>query len=97
MRPIRGLTKGEVEKFYDWFGLKQDKQKYYEDVALTDLLEHASFETARSVAEVGCGTGRFAEELLASHLPHDATYWGCDINNTMIKLSQKRQYRITCY
>ena len=48
----RGLTKEEVVKLYDQFGAKQDKQKYYEDVALADLLEHASFDTARSMA--GC-------------------------------------------
>ena len=90
MARTRGLDLWQVVEFYDQFGSKQDKQKYYEDIALADLLEHASFDTAQSVAEFGCGTGRFAEELLAWRLPHDATYWGCDVSSTMIKLSQKR-------
>lgn len=89
VRP-RGLDQTQVVELYDGFGSKQDKQKYYEDVALADLLSQASFDSARSVAEFGCGTGRFAEELLSSHLPHDATYWGCDVSNTMLKLTQNR-------
>lgn len=86
----RGLDPLQVIEFYDQFGSKQDKQKYYEDIALAELLEYARFDTAQSVAEFGCGTGRFAEELLARRLPHDATYWGCDVSGTMIRLSQKR-------
>lgn len=89
VRP-RGLDQTQVVELYDAFGSKQDKQKYYEDVALADLLAHANFDSARNVAEFGCGTGRFAEELLTSHLPHDATYWGCDVSNTMFKLTQNR-------
>jgi ubiquinone/menaquinone biosynthesis C-methylase UbiE len=90
MQSLRGLTKEEVEKFYDRFGAKQDKQNYYEDVALADLLKHARFDVAHTVAEFGSGTGRFAEELLGKYLPIYATYWGCDVSTTMINLSQKR-------
>jgi ubiquinone/menaquinone biosynthesis C-methylase UbiE len=90
MRPLRGLTKENVENFYDHFGARQDRQNYYEDVALADLLEHAHFEAAEAVVEFGCGTGRFAEQLLGVHLPNTTTYWGCDVSATMIDLSRKR-------
>jgi ubiquinone/menaquinone biosynthesis C-methylase UbiE len=93
MQPIRGLTKEEAEKFYDYFGAKQDKQKYYEDVALTDLLKHARFDVAHSVVEFGCGTGRFANQLLGMYLPDEATYWGCDVSGTMLELSGQRLSR----
>ena len=58
------------------YGARQDHQGYYATVALTDLRAHAAFDQARSVVEVGCGTGQFAEQLLATHLPPAATYWG---------------------
>lgn len=93
MQSLRGLTKEEVEKFYDRFGAKQDKQNYYEDAALADLLKHARFDVAQTVVEFGCGTGRFAEQLLGTHLPNNATYWGCDVSTTMIELSGQRLSR----
>ncbi|NJN79548.1 MAG: hypothetical protein HC797_03255, partial [Anaerolineales bacterium] len=42
----RGLNNEEVEKFYDAFGARQDKQGYYEDVTLADLVKHAHFDQA---------------------------------------------------
>jgi ubiquinone/menaquinone biosynthesis C-methylase UbiE len=89
MNQPRGLTRSQVVEFYDRFGAKQDKQNYYEDVALADLLKHARFDVAHTVVEFSSGTGRFAEELLGKYLPIDATYWGCDVSTTMINLSQK--------
>lgn len=93
MQPLRGLTKEEVEKFYDRFGAKQDKQNYYEDIALADLLKHAHFDGAQTVVEFGCGTGRFANQLLGMYLPNDAAYWGCDVSAIMIELSEQRLSR----
>jgi ubiquinone/menaquinone biosynthesis C-methylase UbiE len=90
MQSLRGLTIEEVEKFYDRFGAEQDKQNYYEDIALADLLKHARFDVAHTVVEFGCGTGRFANQLLGMYLPDDATYWGCDVSATMIELSGQR-------
>ena len=43
--------------------------------------------------ELGCGTGRLAENLLARHLPADARYLGADISDTMVTLSQARLRR----
>jgi ubiquinone/menaquinone biosynthesis C-methylase UbiE len=54
------------------------------------LLKYARFDAAHTVVEFGCGTGRFAEELLGKYLPIDATYWGYDVSTSMMNLSQKR-------
>lgn len=92
MKP-RGLSHVEVVKFYDALGARQDKTGYYEDVTLADLVTHARFHEAKSVVEFGCGTGRFAEQLLANLLPHDARYWGCDVSTTMLELNRGRLTR----
>lgn len=86
MKP-RGLTQTETEKFYDALGANQDGAGYYEDLTLAQLTRFADFETATSIVEFGCGTGRFAEEMLRLN---NATYWGCDVSATMIQLSRKR-------
>lgn len=86
LRP-RGLTQFETEIFYDSFGARQDEASYYEDVTLAELTRFAKFESATSIAEFGCGTGRFAEEILRLN---NASYWGCDVSATMIELSRKR-------
>ncbi|MEP7136656.1 MAG: class I SAM-dependent methyltransferase [Chloroflexota bacterium] len=74
-------------------GAKQDKQNYYEDAALADLLKHACFDTAQGVVEFGCGTGRFAEQLIGTYLPNNTTYWGCDVSTQMIEISKQRLLR----
>ncbi len=86
MKPRR-LSHADVETFYDAFGARQDGAGYYEDVTLAELTRFANFETATSIVEFGCGTGRFAEEMLRLN---NASYWGCDISATMIELSRKR-------
>jgi ubiquinone/menaquinone biosynthesis C-methylase UbiE len=68
-------------------GAKQDGAGYYEDVTLAQLTRFADFKSATSIVEFGCGTGRFAEEMLSSN---SASYWGCDVSATMIQLSKKR-------
>lgn len=89
MKP-RGLTTNETIEFYNALGAKQDKQSYYEDRALLELVRHSRFETAQFVVEFGCGTGRFAADLLTNYLPAHAEYWGCDISPNMITLSKAK-------
>ena len=84
------LTPSEARTFYDKFGEKQDKQGFYENPALEDLITHADFQYARKVFEFGCGTGKFAERLLQEHLPSSARYLGCDVSSTMINLAIQR-------
>jgi ubiquinone/menaquinone biosynthesis C-methylase UbiE len=89
----RVLTHGQARAFYDWMGAKQDWQAFYEKRATRDLIAHASFETAQAVFEFGCGTGAFAERLLASHLEPSARYVAVDSSTTMIRLARARLAR----
>lgn len=94
------LTYHEAKKFYDAFGIKQDKQ-FYEKSAINDLLEHGKFSTAKNIVEFGCGTGSLASRILKNISPNDCLYTGVDISQTMITLCQKNiaQFsdRATCY
>ena len=56
------LSIPEARRFYDRFGAKQDKQVWYEAAALDDLVLHSDLANARSIFELGCGTGRLALE-----------------------------------
>jgi ubiquinone/menaquinone biosynthesis C-methylase UbiE len=87
------LNRAQARAFYDRFGSKQDGQAFYEDAAVQDLLAHAEFEKANAVFEFGCGTGRFAEKLLAAHLPANGHYLGCDLSATMVDLARQRLAR----
>lgn len=84
------LTRSQAQSFYDRFGRKQDRQAYYEDAALDDLIAHAAFEQAGKVFELGCGTGRFASRLLTKHLSPSASYSGIDLSQTMIGIAEQR-------
>ena len=86
------FTADAAKRFYDRFGAKQDLQ-VYEHVALERLAAHGDFEHASAVFELGCGTGRFAEQLLRERLPSDARYVGVDVSSTMIELAEKRLAR----
>jgi ubiquinone/menaquinone biosynthesis C-methylase UbiE len=89
-RKARTLSWEQARAFYDRFGAKQDSQGFYEDRATADLVAHSAFGEARSIFEFGCGTGRFAETLLDTCLPADASYLGVDISNTMAALARER-------
>jgi ubiquinone/menaquinone biosynthesis C-methylase UbiE len=88
-----GLTPRQAKRFYDRLGRAQDLQAFYEDRAARQLIAAAAFPAARAVFELGCGTGRLAEKLLAHHLPSDARYLGADISDTMARLSRARLRR----
>jgi ubiquinone/menaquinone biosynthesis C-methylase UbiE len=90
LMPHRFLTRDEARAFYNRFGSKQDQQHWYEGAPLQDLLQHGHFETARAVFELGCGTGAFAEELLAHVLPTTTRYVGVESSPTMVALTQHR-------
>lgn len=87
---INSLTRNQARAFYDRFGSRQDKQAFYEDPALVEMIGQARFTEARRVVEFGCGTGRLAERLLQSHLSEDASYWCCDLSATMRGLAAER-------
>ena len=84
------FTPDDARRFCDRFGCRQDTQGFYENPAINDLVKHADFEHARSVLEVGCGTGSFACRLFETVVPADARYIGLDISGTMIGLATRR-------
>ncbi len=86
----RTLSKQAARRYYERFAENQDRQGWYEDAALERLIAGGAFGRAQAVLEVGCGTGRLAQELLARHLPPDARYLGLDISQAMLKLAAKR-------
>ncbi len=84
------FTPKQIREFYNQFGAKQDSQLFYERPAIDELIAHSNFPEAHSVFEFGCGTGRFANELLSGPLPTDAIYFGYDISQTMVGLTENR-------
>lgn len=96
MRLLRNkgpLSIADAKRFYDGFGARQDKQAFYEDPAVKQMIEHAAFPDAHAVLEIGCGTGRIAKQLLSFHLPQNARYLGLDVSETMTQLAQSRVAR----
>jgi ubiquinone/menaquinone biosynthesis C-methylase UbiE len=86
----RTLTHEQARRVYDRIGSFQDSQAFYEDRTTRELVEHGRFETATSVFELGCGTGRFAESLLEKQLPPGAKYRGIDLSPRMFELARAR-------
>jgi len=84
------LTIPEAKSFYDRFGAKQDKQDFYEAPAIHLLLEKGDLTHARSIFELGCGTGSLARGLLLNRLPSTSTYRAVDISSTMVALATNR-------
>ena len=87
------LTAEQARRVYDRIGRAQDWQRVYEDAATADLVAHAGFDTADAVVELGCGTGRFAVELLARHLRAEATYAAVELSPRMVALASDRLWR----
>jgi len=90
MASRRVLSRSEARAFYDRIGAWQDTQSFYEAPALNALIAHGGFEEAGAIFEVGCGTGRFAEQILRDHCPSDARYDGVDLSGTMVGIARER-------
>lgn len=82
------LTPAAVKRYYDRSGTFQDRQGFYEDRALEALLAHGAFDEAGAIVEIGCGTGRFARQLLS--LAPSVAYDGFDVSPTMIGIAEGR-------
>jgi ubiquinone/menaquinone biosynthesis C-methylase UbiE len=90
MERARLLSYAEAERFYDIVGAMLDTQSFYEAPALRALADHLDLPASRAVVEFGCGTGRFAAELLENYMPLVATYLGVDISSRMVALTKSR-------
>ncbi len=84
------LSREEARRVYDRIGSRQDTQAFYEDRATDILVRYGEFATARRVLEFGCGTGRFASRLLATHLSEAARYRALDLSPKMVDLARER-------
>ncbi len=87
------LSHLEARAVYNRIGSWQDTQAFYEDRATRVLFEHGDFESARSVFELGVGTGRLAEHILSHHLGAQATYRAVDVTPRMVELAKLRNAR----
>lgn len=84
----RYVTHEQARRIYDRIGRWQDTRPLSERRALDALVEHAAFERAAAVLELGCGTGRLAARLLAERLPPVARYHGLDVSPRMVALAR---------
>lgn len=84
------LSPTEARAYYERNAHRQDQQGWYEDAALERLVAMAEFKDAETVLEVGCGSGRFAEALVARHLRPCADYIGLDIAWAMLDLTRDK-------
>ena len=84
------LSPTEARAYYERNAHRQDRQGWYEDAALARLVAMADFKGAETVLEVGCGSGRFAEELVTRHLGAGARYIGLDIAWAMLDLTRRK-------
>jgi ubiquinone/menaquinone biosynthesis C-methylase UbiE len=91
--PAMTLRRESVREVYDRLGRRLDILSFYEAPAIEALLENGKFEDARSVFELGCGTGRFAERLLKYKLLEKAGYEAYDLSPTMVRLARERLSR----
>jgi ubiquinone/menaquinone biosynthesis C-methylase UbiE len=87
------LTAERARAAYDRIGRLQDTQAFYERAATCRLAEFGGFDQARSVLELGCGTGRFGARLLRHRLPSTARYRGVEISPKMASLARRRLAR----
>jgi ubiquinone/menaquinone biosynthesis C-methylase UbiE len=86
----RTLTRSEARAVYDRIGRAQDTQAFYEDPAHDALIAHGDLGAARSILEVGCGTGRLAERLLRDHCSPSVHYVGVDLSPRMVEIARDR-------
>jgi len=84
------FSPADARRFYDRMGARQDAQGFYEDAALDLLIANGRFGSARSVVELGCGTGKLALRLLREVLPPNAEYTGIDLSPVMQRLAAGR-------
>jgi len=87
---MSALSLPAVRRVYDRIGPLQDWQAFYESRPLADLIAYADFESAHAIVELGCGTGRFAAQILSGELPAESTYVGLELSRTMTRLSERR-------
>ncbi len=87
---VEGLSPREAATVYDCIGRLQDTQRVFETPALAWLTADGRLADARSVVEIGCGTGRFARELLTDVCGAECRYIGLDVSPRMCRIASAR-------
>lgn len=86
------LTHQQMARLYDRIGPLLATQAFYENPACERLIEHGRFQEATCVFELGCGTGRLAEQLL-ERMQTGASYHGVDVSPAMVNMTRRRLER----
>lgn len=86
----RRITWKEARDFYDKLGPHEDLESSFQDRVFDRLVAEARFGEARSVFELGCGTGRFAKRLFEQELSPSARYVGVDVSGRMVGLAREK-------
>lgn len=84
------LSHEQARNTYRWMTTAVELVGIYEDIATRKLLPYARLDQAEQVFEFGCGTGRFAEQLLRDALPAGARYTAIDVTPDMVARTQRR-------
>lgn len=87
---MTGLSPHQAAAVYDRIGRLQDTQRVFETPALARLTSHGLLAEAYSVIEIGCGTGRFARQLLADVCRPECRYTGLDVSPRMCRIAAAR-------
>lgn len=87
---MTGLSPHQAAAVYDRIGRLQDTQRIFETPALARLTSDGLLAEARSVIEIGCGTGRFARRLLADVCHPECSYTGLDVSPQMCWIAARR-------
>ena len=88
-----GLTPRRAAGVYDRIGRLQDTQVVFEAPALARLTADGRLSEAHYVVEIGCGTGRFARDLLTNVCGPQCRYVGLDVSSRMCRIATARLSR----
>ena len=88
-----GLAPHKAAGVYNRIGRLQDTQVVFEAPALARLSADGRLSEARFVVEIGCGTGRFARDLLTNVCGPQCHYVGLDVSERMCRITTARLSR----
>jgi ubiquinone/menaquinone biosynthesis C-methylase UbiE len=90
-----GLSPRQAASVYDRIGRLQDTQVVFEAPALARLTADGRLAEAHNVVEIGCGTGRFACDLLTNVCGPQCRYVGLDVSPRMCRIATARLSRFS--
>ncbi len=88
-----GLPPHKAARVYNRIGRLQDTQVVFEAPALARLSADGRLSESNCVVEIGCGTGRFARNLLTNVCGPRCNYVGLDVSPRMCRIAITRLSR----